>query len=397
MMFLLRRDRRRFLLGSAGAMVAGAGGLVPAMALGQDDQPLPDYAAWKDADDLIVHSDQTMETKRAALGARSLTPAPELFVRNNLPPPPEAIVADRDAWEIAFEGVADPKTMTLGELKRLGVETTACVLQCSGNGRAFFEHEASGTQWGVGAAGNVFWTGVPLRRVIQELGGPVEGVAFLTGTGGEEIPDGIKPATVMVERSVPLQAADTALLAFEMNGEPLPLAHGGPARLVNPGYFGVNNVKYVRRVALTPEESEAKIQQTGYRLRPVGVEGDPSQPSMWEMHVKSWITTPLMDARSGRTLIQGVALGGAEDLSLVEVSLDGGATWAEAGFTGPNLGRFAWRPFVLEAELQSGTYLIASRATDVRGVAQPEEFPPNERGYGHNGWRDHAIELKVVQ
>ena len=386
-------SRRRFLISTAG--VGAAAGLVPAAALGQDGGPLPDYVAWKDADDLIVHSEQTLETKREAQGARPLTPAVDLYIRNNLPAPGDEIVAQRDAWEVAFEGVAEPGTMSLGDLKRLGVESVACVLQCSGNGRAFFEHEASGTQWSVGAAGNVLWTGVPLRAVVEAMGGPEEGAAFLTGTGGEALPEGLDSATIVVERSVPLPAMDRALLAYEMNGEPLSLAHGGPLRLVIPGYYGVNHVKYVRRIALTPEESDAKIQATGYRVRPVGVEGDPSQPSMWEMSVKSWVTQPLMDAASGRVLIQGVAFGGENALASVEVSTDGGASFQAAELTGPDMGRFAWRPFALAADLAPGTYLIASRATDGSGVSQPEEFPPNERGYAHNGWRDHAVELTV--
>lgn len=391
-------SRRCFLLSTAGIGAAagmGASGLIPARALAQDSA-LPDYAAWKDADDLIVHSPQTLETKRAAQGARTITPDVDLFVRNNLPPPSEKIVADRDAWEITFEGVVEPGTMTLGELKKLAVRTVSAMLQCSGNGRAFFEHEASGTQWSVGAAGNVVWTGVPLSAVVEAMGGPVAGAAFVTSTGGEELPEGVDPTTIVVERSVPLPALDRALLAFEMNGEPVPLAHGGPVRMVVPGYYGVNNVKYVRRVALTETESDASIQQTSYRVRPVGVKGDPSQPSMWEMHVKSWITAPLMEAETGRTLIQGVAFGGENDLASVEVSIDGGETWQEAELTGPDLGRFAWRTFALSTELAPGSYVIASRATDASGVQQPDVFPPNERGYGHNGWRDHAVEVTVA-
>jgi DMSO/TMAO reductase YedYZ molybdopterin-dependent catalytic subunit len=118
--------------------------------------------------------------------------------------------------------------MTLGELRRLGIETVATVLQCSGNGRAFFDHEASGTQWAVGAAGNVLWSGVPVRAVVEELGGIADGRRFMTSTGGETIPEGIDPKTVMVERSVPVAAMDNAILAWEMNGEWIPLAHGGP-------------------------------------------------------------------------------------------------------------------------------------------------------------------------
>lgn len=385
--------RRHFLIGSAGTMAAAAVGM-PAGA--QDsDNPLPDYVSWKDAEDMIVHSKQTLETKRAAQGSELITPSTELYIRNNLPAPSDDIVADRDAWEIEIDGVANPGTMTVGDMKTLAVETVVCVLQCSGNGRAFFDHETSGTQWSVGAAGNVVWTGVPVRAVIDAMGGAAEGANFLTGTGGEEIPEGVPKETIQVERSVPKAAMDHAILAWEMNGEPLPLAHGGPLRLVIPGYYGVNNVKYLKRLALTEGESPNKIQQTSYRVRPVGVKGDPSQPSMYEMSVKSWITGPLMDAATGKVQIHGVAMGGVSDLEKVEVSIDGGQSWAEAQFLGPDLGPYAWRPFVMITDLAEGTHTLASRATAMDGLSQPETFPPNERGYGNNGWRVHAVDVTV--
>ncbi|WP_420391683.1 sulfite oxidase [Acuticoccus sp.] len=388
-------NRRTFLISTSGAAAGvAATGLAGTGAHAQDGA-LPEYAAWKDPDALIVHTDRTLETRREAIGAPPITPARELFVRNNLPTPPLSATDDPDVWEIAFEGVASPATMTLGELKRYGVTSTPAVLQCSGNGRAFFDHEASGTQWSVGAAGNVVWTGVPLARVVEAMGGAAAEARFLTGTGGEDLPPGIDPLTILVERSVPIEALDDALLAYEMNGEPLPIAHGGPVRLVVPGYFGVNNVKYVRRIALTPAESEAKIQRTSYRIRPVGVEGDPSQPSMWTMTVKSWITAPLHEPSSGAVVIQGVAMGGASALSSVEVSTDGGETWQAAELTGPDMGRFAWRPFALVTTLEPGRYTVASRATNADGDEQPRDFDPNERGYGHNGWDAHAVELTV--
>ncbi|WP_372620706.1 sulfite oxidase [Falsiroseomonas sp.] len=386
--------RRHFILGAAGAgTLAGLGGRATGAAEGATR--LPDYVSWKDPETLIVHSPRTLEMKRDAFGSSGVTPADQLYIRNNLPAPDARIVQDRDAWEVSFEGVRNPRSMTLGELRQLGVESVAAVLQCSGNGRAFFDHQASGTQWTVGAAGNLFWSGVPLRRVAEALGGVADGRRFITARGGEALPDGIDPNTVMVERSVPLAALDRALLAWEMNGSPVPLAHGGPLRLVLPGYYGINNVKYVKRLAFTEQESEAAIQRTGYRVRPVGQRGAPDQPSMWEMAVKSWVTHPLRETENGPVQILGVAFGGDKALRRVEVSTDGGTNWREARLLGPDLGRFAWRPFALQAELPAGSHLVASRATDAEGNTQPETFPPNERGYAHNGWRDHAVEVTV--
>ena len=276
MTFVPDLARRRLLATGSGAFaVAGLTGVsravaqtaAPAPAAASQAKPLPAYVAWKDADSMIVHTPTTIETKRTALGSSGITPTDRLFIRNNLPAPDASIVANRDAWQLSVEGVREPRTLTVGELKTLGLETIATVLQCSGNGRGYFPTKPAGTRWGVGAAGCVVWSGVPLRSVVQTLGGPVNGVRFITGTGGEKLPDGIDPKTVIVERSVPMTMLDDALLAWEMNGEPLPHAHGGPLRLIVPGYSGVNNVKYIKRLAFTRDETDAAIQRTGYRMQ----------------------------------------------------------------------------------------------------------------------------------
>jgi DMSO/TMAO reductase YedYZ molybdopterin-dependent catalytic subunit len=345
---------------------------------------------------MIVHSSNGLETKRSYFGTSGITPEDQLYVRNNLPPPKADIVADRDAWEVEIDGVGKPGRKKVGDLKKLGLTQVAAVLQCSGNGRGFFSHKASGSPWQVGAAGNVFWSGVPLRAVADAMGGVAGGRKFITGTGGEEIQAGIDPKKVMVERSVPIAALGDALLAFEINGKPISLAHGGPVRLVLPGYYGINNVKYLKKLAFTENETDVNIQRTGYRVRPVGQKGAPNQPSMWEMTVKSWVTHPLKESAKGPVQIYGVAFGGANAVKGVEVSVDGGKTWKAAKFIGPDLGRFAWRTFVYAADLAPGTHTIASRATDSTGKAQPEEFVPNERGYAHNGWRAHAVAVTVA-
>ncbi|SFP50351.1 SorT family sulfite dehydrogenase catalytic subunit [Tranquillimonas alkanivorans] len=392
----LKVKRRHFLVGAAGA--AGAAALGDAgvrAARAQEASGLPDYVSWKEPGAFIQHSPQTLETMRGEIGLSPLTPNDLVFVRNNLPSLTEEQVGDPEAWEVNVEGVAQPRPITLAELRTLGPETVACVLQCSGNGRGFFEHETSGSQWLTGAAANVSWTGVPVRTVVEAMGGVDGDKSFMTGTGGEPIPEGLDPLTVIVERSVPLEAQEVALLAWEMNGEPIPLAHGGPVRLVLPGYYGVNNVKHLKRLSFDETQSQADIQRSGYRVRPVGESGAPDQPSMYQMNVKSWVTHPLREAGTGRTQIWGVALGGTEDLDRVEVSTDGGETWEEARFVGPDLGRFAWRPFVLAADLAPGTHRIASRATTASGAAQPRDFEPNHRGYGHNGWDAHAVDVTV--
>jgi DMSO/TMAO reductase YedYZ molybdopterin-dependent catalytic subunit len=301
----------------APATPAGATAATPARA------GLPSYVAWKDPQHLIVHTGTTIETRRSAFGTSVITPAERLYIRNNLPAPDASIVADRDAWALTVEGVRQPRTLTVAELKTMGLETVATVLQCSGNGRGYFEGKPSGTKWQVGAAGCVLWSGVPVRNLVAALGGLADGARFITGTGGETLPAGLDPKSVIVERSVPVKTLDDALLAWEMNGAPLPHAHGGPLRLIVPGYSGVNNIKYIKRLAFTAVETDAAIQRTGYRISPPGTKGDPSFPAVWEMDLKSWINGPAPEGGSvpaGWVQVQGVAMGGTRALKRVEVS-----------------------------------------------------------------------------
>ncbi len=399
--------RRRLLAGGASALAAAGLGraalaaeqkAAPAAAAppapASAAKPLPAYAAWKQPDAMIVHSANTIETRREAFGSGVVTPLRQLYVRNNLPPPDESIVADRDAWVVEIGGVAKPMSLSVGQLKSMGLQTLAMVLQCSGNGRGYFPNKPSGTPWQVGAAGCVIWSGLPVSVLVEHCGGLEAAAVYMTGTGGEKLPDGLDPNMVMVERSVPKEAMRDALLAWELNGEPIPLAHGGPLRLIVPGYTGVNSVKYIKRLAFTEKESPAAIQQTGYRLAPPGQKGNPSQPSVWAMGVKSWINTPNPAAstlKAGRVVVQGVAFGGTNGIKQVEVSIDGGKNWQKAELVGPDLGRYAWRQFALPVELAAGEHVLVSRATDTEGRVQEEERPQNSGGYINSSWRDHAV------
>lgn len=198
---------------------------------------------------------------------------------------------------------------------------------------------------------------------------------------------------------MPAAAMVDALLAWEMNGVPIPLAHGGPLRLVVPGYAGVNNIKYIKRLAFTPQESDAAIMSHGYRLSPPGTKGDPSQASVQEMSVKSWINGPGTDGTpvpAGDVLIHGVAFGGPHAAAGVEVSQDGGKTWTQAQLIGPDLGRHAWRQFVLTARLPAGNHTLVSRATDTAGHVQPQYRNENAGGYNNTSWEDHAVRVSVA-
>jgi len=400
---------RRNLLGATAGLLATAG-LNPTMASAQQAaataapaastaKPLPAYVSWKHADSMIIHTPTTIETKRSAIGSSIITPSDRLFIRNNLPAPSVADIGDVNAWQINVEGVGKPQTFTVADLKQMGYETMATVLQCSGNGRGLFPGKPSGTRWQTGAAGCVMWAGIPVSEVIKALGGVSAGMVYMTGTGGEKLPAGIDPNAVIVERSVPISAMQEAMLAWEMNGEPMPLAHGGPLRLIVPGYSGVNNIKYIKRLAFTKEQTQAAIQKTGYRMSPVGQKGDPSQPAVWTMDAKSWVTSPSPDSgpvKAGLVQITGVAMGGLEDVAKVDVSLDGGKTWQAARLVGPDLGKYAWRQFVLATNLKAGQYDVSCRVTTKAGVEQVATSTENAAGYLNSGWIAHTVKINVA-
>lgn len=348
-------------------------------------------------DDFIIHGNSplTYEAKRHTIGTSVITHEKHLYIRNNLPMPNREIVSKPDEWNLHITGVKNSREINVAELKTLGLHTVTAVLQCSGNGRAFYTHGPSGSQWSTGAAGCVIWSGVKLSDVINHLGGVIGKANYLTSTGADPLPKGVDPVAVIVERSIPLEKAmKDAILAWEMNGEAISLEHGGPLRLVVPGYFGCNQIKYVKRLAFTKEQTQAKIQKAGYRFRPIGEKGSPKYPSMWAMPIKSWLTNE-EQLFGNRQVLRGVAMGGERSVSKVELSLDGGKSWKLAPFIGPDLGPFAWRLFQLNVHLPYGKHKLISRAYDDQGNQQTETRKENERGYGHSGWRDHALNVEV--
>ncbi len=396
-------SKRNFLTGSVAlAGVAAATSVLPisiANANHKDSSPkgLPSFISWKDRNALIVHSDKGIETHRSAIGESLITPNRNIYIRNNMPTMSDGQIGNKNNWKVSVKGVKNPKTFTLAQLKKLGHTTMATILQCSGNGRGFFEHKVRGSQWKTGAAACVLWTGVPMKLVVDACGGIDSDAVFMTSAGVDHEPTGLDPKKAKVERSVPKKVYKDAMLAWEMNGVPLPNAHGGPVRMVTPGYFGINNVKHLGQVAFTKTESTVKYMKSSYRISPIGKKGS-QYPSCWEMPVKSWITRPTDETgtvKAGKVQIVGVAMGGTKKVRGVKVSIDGGQNWKKAKFIGPDLGKYAWRQFVFEANLSPGNYNLASKAS-AGGKSQPELRMENRRGYAHNGWKDHSVNIKVV-
>lgn len=395
-------NRRNFLAGTASvAGLAATASVVPITFSNANhtdgSKGLPDFINWKNRDALIVHSDKGIETHRSAIGEGLVTPNANVYIRNNMPTMSDAQIGDRNNWKVSIEGVNNPKSFTLAELKAMGTTTMATVLQCSGNGRGFFEHKPRGSQWKTGAAACVMWTGIPVKTLVDACGGISSGANFMTSAGKDHEPTGLDPKDAMIERSVPKDIYKDAILAWDMNSVPLPNSHGGPLRMITPGYFGINNVKHLGKVAFTAEESQVKYMKSSYRISPIGKKG-PEYPTCWEMPVKSWITRPTDETgtvKAGKVQIVGVAMGGTRKVRSVKVSVDGGKSWKKAKFVGPDLGKFAWRQFVFETTLSAGSYNIASLASNGRDK-QPELRMENRRGYAHNGWKDHSVDITVV-
>ena len=327
------------------------------------------------------------------------TPNDLFFVRSHFgPPPPEQIT--ENVWRLRVRGLVDrPLELTLKELAQFERVSLTAVVQCSGNGRAFHRPRAPGVQWERGAVGNAKWTGVRLRDVLTRAG--VQPSARHLQMLGADRP--VAATTPLFLRSIPIEKAlhpDT-LLATHMNGEPLPLLHGAPLRLIAPGWMADACIKWLTDLTLQAEEAKGYYMETAYRhpvppVEPGTVVSPRDMRPVETMVVKSLIVSPASGAmlKQGPVMIEGVAWTGEGIVNLVEVSVDDGQRWEKARLVGEDV-PYAWRQwqFVWQPQ-QVGICTILARATDDHGQTQPMASPWNPGGFLWNGVDRVQVEVR---
>jgi DMSO/TMAO reductase YedYZ molybdopterin-dependent catalytic subunit len=394
------------------------------------------------------------EPENAQAAARAtygdyITPREEHYIRNHYPTPD----IEESEWTVSLTGLVDSEVeLSMEEIKHsFATQSVTHTMQCAGNGRSYFDPQVGGNQWTFGAVGNTVWTGTPVSDILEYYGAETSDGYFLTVMGGEH-PDGEDIFT----RSIPMQKVmDDTLLAYNMNGSPVSPDHGFPVRLLVPGWFGCNNVKWVDRMHVmetmvigdeweepgAPEDGQRTYthwQQYSYRIVPEedsGAEHYEDIPVydtreqmeqtdeirnayMYDQVEKSLIGYPgqgqtVSPSPSGTIEIIGVAWAGDDAVDLVEVSTDGGETWGEAEFFGPIGDTTGWRQFrYVWEDPSAGEHTLVSRATDERGYTQPatisapddqlrsiqdDQYPWNQSGYGNNAHMPHAVTCTVEE
>jgi sulfite oxidase len=341
-------------------------------------------------DELIVHGEEPFnaETDRAGL-LSPLTDTDAFYVRDHGPVPE----LDADAWRLEIGGlVGRPLSLSLRTLQEAFAERTlTATLQCAGNRRQglIAVRDIPGeAPWGPGATGTASWTGVALADVLA-LADPDAEAAHVGLEGADWAPEAQPPQRF--GGSIPLHKASRpeVLLAWAMNGEPLPVVHGAPLRAVVPGYIGARSIKWLTRLELRRDPWPGYFQDVVYRLlAPEQTPAPGAGMPLGLVALNSDVLDPPDGARvaAGPVTVRGYAFaGGDRHVSRVDVSVDAGRTWRQAELL-DDLGRWAWRHWQIVLELAPGAHEILVRAWDSSAATQPEDEAGlwNPKGYVNN-------------
>jgi sulfane dehydrogenase subunit SoxC len=296
---------------------------------------------------------------------------------------------DASAWTLEIAGLVErPVTLALADIERRPARTEVVTLECAGNGRALYAPHVISQPWLQEAVGTAEWTGTPLAPILDEAGVANE-AAEVVFTGLDR---GIqRDVEHLYERSLPLQEAqrDEILLAYAVNGQPLPPQHGFPLRLIVPGWYGMTSVKWLAAITVVAEPFRGWQQDVAYRLR--RSEEEQGEPVTRILPRALMIPPGFPDflsrtrfVEAGRVRLEGRAWSGWAPVERVEVSVDGGESWTDASLGKPP-GEFAWSGWAYDWEAEPGEYELSCRATDGLGNVQPALAEWNYDGLCNNG------------
>ncbi|MDQ2942315.1 MAG: sulfite oxidase [Candidatus Dormibacteraeota bacterium] len=336
-------------------------------------------------DNLVVRRADPLncETLIADLVGGVLMPSDHFYIRNHFSAPR----LDPATWRLRVGGLVKRSlVLNLRDLLNLPARTMVATLECAGNGRSSLNPPVAGEQWGLGAVGTAEWRGVPLAEVLRRAGvdGGAQEVVFrgADGVAGERF-----------ERSLTLKDArnDAVLLAYAMNGAPLPVHHGYPLRVIVPGWYGVASVKWLTEIELIGHAFSGHFQTEKY-VYAWQRDGDVVIEPVRRMRVRALITHPTSDeiVELGTLAIRGLAWSGLAPIARVEVCVNDGA-WQQARMLGRR-SRYRWQGWELMTRVERpGRLVVRARATDQAGWTQPE-FPEwNRLGYGNNAVQQVAV------
>lgn len=349
--------------------------------------------ACRDAVDagLIVHRVHPLncETDLGALIGGAVMPNARFYVRNHFHIPR----LDSAAWRLDVRGKVGRKlSLSLPELRSMRSQTVVATLECAGNGRSRFRPTTAGEQWRLGAVSTAEWTGVPVSALLERCR-PRTAASELVFRGADAGAVLGACDRVRYERSLSLDEAarSEALLAYAMNGEPLPVHHGYPLRLIVPGWFAMASVKWLTEIELIDREFTGHFQTETYQYETRSGAREP----VTRQNVRSLIVEPIAGERRrrGALTIRGVAWSGHAPVRRVEVCVDRGP-WMDASLIGEST-RHAWRWWELFVRIEhAGAINLRARATDESGRTQPDRAPWNRIGYGNNAIQDIVVDVR---
>jgi DMSO/TMAO reductase YedYZ molybdopterin-dependent catalytic subunit len=388
-----KAHRREFLAGAAALMVGGRAVAEPAATVSlpfdNGERPLGVYSQKRPMIVLTQRPPQ-LETPFEVFDHGAFTPNDAFFVRYHLSgAPPRGLNAATHRLKVGG-AVETPLDLGMEDLRKtFPVVEMAAVNQCSGNGRGFSSPRVGGGQLGNGAMGAALWRGVPLRALLDKAG--VKGSARAVEFNGADVPPMKVIPDFIKALGIDHARRDEVMLAYEMNGAPLPLLNGYPLRLIVPGYYGTYWVKHLTDITVLEQDSQSYFMQKAYRVpdndcacTPAGQPAAQTRP-IGKLNVRSFITN-IRDGQTvaaGRAAVRGIAFDGGSGIAAVEVSTDGGKAWA-ATTLGQDHGPYGFREWAVRVAFLKGDHVLMARARSKAGELQPMIQTWNPPGYMRN-------------